>query len=88
MSDNLSGFSSRMGHNQSRTWKHVWNRPRSRATSTITGVVAFFNGQNIVGVFDLHAQDALECQKSLCEGYFPLADFYAWAACNRQNTKE
>ena len=49
---------------------------------------AFFNGQNVVGVFDLHAQDASECQKSLSEGYFSLADFYAWAACNGQNTKE
>ena len=49
---------------------------------------AFFNGQNIVGVFDLHTQDASECQKSLCEGYFSLVDFYAWAACNGQNTKE
>ena len=49
---------------------------------------AFFNGQNIVGVFDLHAKDALECQKFLSEGYFSLVDFYAWAACNRQNTME
>ena len=48
---------------------------------------AFFNGQN-VGVIDLHAQDASECQKLLSEGYFSLADFYAWAACNGQNTKE
>ena len=28
---------------------------------------AFFNGQNIVGVFDLHTRDATECQKSLSE---------------------
>ena len=49
---------------------------------------AFFNGQNVVVVFDLHAQDALECQKLLSEGYFSLVDFYARAACNRQNTME
>ena len=49
---------------------------------------AFFNGQNVVGVFALRAQDASECQKSLSEGNFSLVDFYAWAACNGQNTKE
>ena len=49
---------------------------------------AFFKWQNVVGVFDLHAQDASECQKSSSEGYFSLVDFYAWAACNEQNTKE
>ena len=43
---------------------------------------AFFNGQNVVGVFDLHAQDASECQKSSSEGYLSLVYFYAWAACN------
>ena len=25
---------------------------------------AFFNRQNVIGVFDLHVQDALQCQKS------------------------
>ena len=49
---------------------------------------AFFNGQNVVSVFDLHAQDTLECQKLLSEGYFSLVDFYAWAVCNGQNTKK
>ena len=49
---------------------------------------AFFTGQNVVGVFDLHAQDASECQKLMSEGYFSLVDFYTWAACNGQNTKE
>ena len=27
----------------------------------------FIKGQNVVGVFDLHARDASECQKSLSE---------------------
>ena len=49
---------------------------------------AFFNGKNVISVFDLHAQDASECQKLLSEGYFSLVDFYAWAVCNGQNTKE
>ena len=34
---------------------------------TITELRAFFNGSNVVGVFDLHARDASECQKSLSE---------------------
>ena len=34
---------------------------------TITGVPGFFNGQNDVGVFDLHASDTSECKTSLSE---------------------
>ena len=49
---------------------------------------AFFNGQHIIGVIDLHTQDASECQKSFSEGYISLVDFYAWAVCNGQKTKE
>ena len=37
---------------------------------------AFFNGLNDVGVFDLHAGEASECQKSLSEKCLKFA-FYA-----------
>ena len=64
-------------------------RAKFKGIITITGVAELLYD---VGVFDLHARDASECQKSLSEKWplrlLSLDDFYAWAACNGQNSKE
>ena len=42
-------------------------RAKFKGIITIMELRAFFNGYNNVGLFDLHAWGASECQKSLSE---------------------
>ena len=46
--------------------------------------MTFFNGQNVVGVFDLHERDALECQKPLSEEWLKICHYLTYVCLYRE----